>query len=148
MVLSPVVELAQDLARRALFLAPIPVVGAYLVAGFDAGLSVLLGIAISVANFMLSAYILTWASKQSTAMIASTSVSGYFIRVSLIAAAVWLLIDVESVSLIWLTLTLVISHLGLLLLELPHVSTTIAHPGLKPKAADRKPAAGYSKELL
>ena len=145
---APAVEVALDISKNATVVAPLPIAVAFLIGGVDAGLAVVIGLLLVVSNFLISAYILGWASKISGSLVASTSVSSYFFRISSIGAIVWLLKDVDSVNLIWLTFTLVISHLGLLFWELQFVSATIAYPGLKPKAAGHKPAAGYTKELL
>lgn len=125
---------------------PIAVVASLLVGGPTAAAAVAIGMVIILGNFWVSAKILAWASTISHGMVASTSISGYFIRSFLIAGLVWLLKDVSSVNLLWLVFSLVISHLGLLTWELRYVSTTIAHPGLKPSALGYKPAAGYKRE--
>lgn len=143
---SPAAEVALDLIRRGVIVMPIAVVASLLVGGPTAAAAVAIGMAIILGNFWVSAKILAWASTVSHGMVASTSISGYFIRSFLIAGLVWLLKDVSSVNLLWLVFSLVISHLGLLTWELRYVSTTIAHPGLKPSALGYKPAAGYKRE--
>ena len=142
---SPASEVANDLVRRGLMAMPVAVMTSFFIGGPTAAAAVAIGMTIILGNFWLSAKILAWASTISHGMVASTSISGYFIRSFIIAGLVWLLKDVSSVNLLWLVFSLVIAHLGLLLWELRYVSTTIAHPGLKPSALGYKPAAGYRK---
>jgi len=55
-------------------------------------------------------------------------------RPLLIGAAVWAVKDLSWVEPLPLGLTLIVTHLGLLLWELRYVSASLAFPGLKPGA--------------
>lgn len=145
MIESPALEVALDIIRRGLIATPLVMVVAAGFGGVSAAVSVFAGISIILVNFLISAYMLAWASKYSHSLIASMTVSGYFFRSSFIAATVWFVKDVELINLILLCITLVITHLGLLFWELKFVSTTMAFPGLKPKVVGFKPAAGYQR---
>jgi len=143
---SPAVEVALDIARRGFIATPPVVFIAYLFGGFSAAGSLFLGIVIILINFLAAAYILAWASKSGHSLVASMSISGYFIRSSFIAAIVWFVKDFEWVNLILLSITLIFTHLGLLFWELQYVSSMLAYPGLKPKVSGVKPAAGYKRK--
>jgi len=148
MIDSPAVEVAQDIVRRGLIITPVVIFVGYLFGGTDAAASLFLGIAIILFNFLLAAYILAWASKTGHSLVASMSISGFFFRSSSIAAIVWFVKDFEWVNLILLCITLIVTHLGLLLWELQFVSSMLAFPGLKPKVVGVKPAAGYKRKVF
>jgi hypothetical protein len=61
---------------------------------------------------------------------------GYLIRLGLIFLAVFLVRDASWISLIALGLTIIVTHLGLLIWELRYVSASLAYPGLKPNPAN------------
>jgi hypothetical protein len=62
---------------------------------------------------------------------------GYLIRLGLIAVAVLLVKDASWVSLVPLGLTIIVTHLGLLVWELRYVAASLAFPGLKPATQGR-----------
>ncbi len=53
-------------------------------------------------------------------------------RLSLIFAAVWLVKDQSWVAMVPLGVTIIVTHLGLLVWELRFISASLAFPGLKP----------------
>jgi len=101
--------------------------------------------AVIMANLVLAAYFLSWAARISLALVPSVALGGYGVRLALVFLAVWLIIDSAWVRMVPLGITLIATHLGLLVWELRHVSASYAHPGLKPKSSGRLsvPAAGY-----
>jgi hypothetical protein len=66
-------------------------------------------------------------------MLMATALIGFVLRAALVAAAVLLVADAGWVARWPLGLTLVVTHLGLLLWETRYVSASLAFPGLKPK---------------
>lgn len=145
---SPAAAIARDMVRRGLVLL-LPAMGiTALIAGTDAALSVGYGMVIIMANFLLSAYLLAWAAAISLGLVASVALGGYVMRLALVFIAVWLIRDTSWVRMIPLGISIIATHLGLLVLELRHVSATFAHPGLKPTSGfmlgrRSRPAAGY-----
>ena len=125
-------ELAGDMARRAVFLAPVVVLVAGAIWGLDGGLSAAYGLALVTANFALSAVMLGWAGRRSWAALMGAALFGYVVRLALIAVAVLAVKDQAWVQLLPLGLTLIVTHLGLLVWETRHISATLAFPGLKP----------------
>ncbi len=150
---SPAAQIAKDLVRRGLLVMPIAMAGAALIGDRNDALSVGYAMLIVLANFLASAYLLAGAARISLGLVASVALGGYVMRLALVFMAVWLVKDTAWVRMIPLGITIIVTHLGLLVWELRHVSATFAHPGLKP-TADRKagrrsrPAAGYRPQRM
>ena len=136
---SPAAEVARDMVRRGLPLLPVGMVIGALIDGFAGAASVTYGMAIILINTLLSAYLLSWASRISFALVAVAAFGGYLVRLGLIFLAVWLVKDQSWIALVPLGITMILTHLGLLVWELRYVSASLAHPGLKPRTA-RRPA--------
>jgi F0F1-type ATP synthase assembly protein I len=133
---APAMEVARDIAKRSLWLAPVVVLVCAAFWGTDGALSGLYGLAIISLNFLLAAWLLQVTSRISFAAMAGAAMFGYVLRLGLIFLAVMLVRDASWVSLVPLGLTLIVTHLGLLFWELRYVSASLAYPGLKPKPAD------------
>jgi hypothetical protein len=125
-------EVALDLLRRALWVAPVLIVLTGAIWGLNGALSTGYGIALVVANFLVSAAMLAWTAKISISLMMGTALFGYLMRLGLIFLAVWVVRDASWVELVPLGLTIVVTHLGLLFWEMRYVSATLAFPGLKP----------------
>lgn len=136
---APEAEIARDLAKRAVWVAPVLIGLATLGWGVDGGLSAGYAVGIVIVNFGLSAGMLAWAGRISLSFVMGAALFGYLLRLGLIAAAVLLVKDLGWVELVPLGLTLIITHLGLLLWETRYVSASLAHPGLKPAATAPTP---------
>lgn len=106
--------------------------------GTDGAISVGLGLAIVVVNFLFAAAIMGWAARISLAIMAAASMFGFLIRLGLITIAVLLVRDEPWVELVPLGISLIISHLGLLFWEMRFVSASLAFPGLKPPPNERR----------
>ena len=65
-------------------------------------------------------------------MLMVASLGGFALRMGLIVVAVLLVKDAAWISLPALCLTILITHLGLLLWETRYVSASLAFPALKP----------------
>ena len=130
---SPAVQVAKDLARRGVMIAPVAVMIGAAIWGADGAASVLYALAIVVVNFLLAAWSLGYAARISLALMAGVALFGFLIRLGLITLAVLLVRDASWVELVPLGLTLIITHLGLLFWEMRFVSASLAFPGLKPK---------------
>jgi hypothetical protein len=131
---APEREIAADMARRALPAAPVIVVLAALPWGVDGALSAAFAIAVVVVNFLVAAWVLAAASRISYGLLMGAALFGYLVRIALIGLAVWAVKDASWVEPLPLGLTLIVTHLGLLLWELRYVSASLAFPGLKPGA--------------
>ena len=134
---SPPVErqLATDMIRRALPVAPVLLAVAALTHGVNGALSAAFGLGLVLVNFALSAASLAWAGRRSLALLMAVALLGYLLRMALVAGAVLAVKDQGWVELLPLGLTIVVTHLGLLFWETRHVSASLAFPGLKPEGA-------------
>lgn len=129
---APEPELARDMAKRAVLLAPIALVVGGAIWGTDGVASAAYATAIVLANLVLAAWMLSTAAKISYALLMGVALFGFLLRLGLVSAAVLLVRDAAWVEPMALGLTLVVAHLGLLFWELRYVSISLAHPGLKP----------------
>jgi hypothetical protein len=132
---GPAVEqqVARDMIRRGVFVAPALLAIAALVWGLHGAESAGYAIAVVLANLALSAAILTWTARISLAAMMAGVLGGYLVRLALVTVAVLAVIHQSWVVVVPLALTLMITHLGLLFWETRYVSATLAYPALKPK---------------
>ena len=129
---APAMEVAVDMAKRAVWLLPLTVV----VGGFwgvNGIASAAYALAIVVVNFLLSAWLLATTGRISFALMAGAALFGYLLRLGMIFAAVMLVRNASWVEMLPLGIMLIVTHLGLLFWELRYVSGSMAFPGLKPK---------------
>lgn len=126
-------RVVSDMVRRSLPALPAIVLLAGLIWGVDGALSAAFAILLVLMNFALSAALLSWASRISLAVLMVVAMTGFLFRLALITAIVLLVKDQAWVSLVPLGLTLIVTHLGLLVWETRHVSASLAFPGVKPK---------------
>lgn len=132
---APETEIVKDLVRRGLPLLPVLVAVGALVAGVDGALSSAFAIALVLGNFLLSAYLVAGAARISLGMVMGAVLFGYLVRLAIITGAVLAVKDMGWVHLPVLGITLITTHLGLLLWETRFVSASLAFPGLKPTAS-------------
>lgn len=135
---APEVQVALDLARRALPVAPLVLVVSTLVWGLDGALSSAFALVLVVCNFLASAALIAWAVRISPAVLMGAVLGGFLLRLGLLVAAVSLVRDASWVELTPLLVTVLGAHVGLLAWESRHVSASLAYPGLRPP----RPAAG------
>jgi hypothetical protein len=125
-------QVVSDMIRRSLPALPLLVVVAGVFWGVDGALSAAFAIGLVLVNFLLAATLLTAGARISMAMFALAAMGGFVLRLALITIAVLVVKDQSWVELVPLGLTLIATHLGLLVWEARHVSSSLAFPGLKP----------------
>ena len=132
---QPAVErdIALDLVKHGVLLAPAVVLVAGLVSGWDGTYSAAIAFGIVCLNFTLAAVSVGWAAKISPVMVGGVALGGYVVRLGLILVALVLLRRVSWIVLPWLGFTLVGAHLVLLLWETRYISLQLAAPGLRPR---------------
>lgn len=132
---GPAVEqlLAKDMVKRALPVAPVLVGLAAIPWGVNGAISAAFAVALVLANFALSAALLSWSARVSLGLLMGAALFGYLIRLGLISGAVIAVHNMSWFSAWPLGLTLIVTHLGLLLWELRFVSASLAFPALKPR---------------
>jgi len=134
---SPEQTIAYDISWRALLAAPFIVAVAGLVWGIDGALSALFALVLVVGNFLLSAALLTWCARISPHMLMIGALGGFIVRLAVITVAVLAIKDAGWVDLVALGLTVIVTHLGLLIWETRYISASLAHPVLKPRPGAR-----------
>jgi hypothetical protein len=135
---APEAVIARDMLKRAAIVGPVLIALFGLIWGLDGALSTLYGMAIVLVNFVLAAAMLTFAARISPAMMMFAALFGYLIRLALILAAILLVKDAAWVDLVPMGLTIIATHLGLLLWEMRYVSASLAYPALKPTSPATK----------
>ena len=129
---APEVDVSRDIGKRGLIAAPIIVALSLVIWGSEGAWSSAYGVAIILANFLLSAAIIATTARISLSLMMGAVMFGYLIRLGLIFIAVWFVKDASWISLPALGATIIVTHLGLLAWELKYVAISLAHPGLKP----------------
>jgi hypothetical protein len=99
----------------------------------DGAISALYGIAIVLVNFLFAAGLVAFTARISLGLMMGAVLFGYLVRLGLIFLAVILVRDASWISLTALGLTIIVTHLGLLVWEMRFVAASLAFPGLKPR---------------
>lgn len=128
----PELDIARDMVRRALPVAPVLIVLCGLIWGVNGALSAAYGVGIVLVNFVLAALFMAWSAKISPTMLMAAVFGGFFIRMAVVLVAVLAVKNASWVALPPLLLTILVTHIGLLVWETRHVSATLAYPGLEP----------------
>jgi ATP synthase I chain len=129
---APEAEVARDLLRRMVWVAPLFVVAGAIGWGVDGALSSLVGLAICAANFAAAAALLGWGARTGPNALMLAVMGGYIVRLGAVLLVLWGLQDLAWVEMVPLGVTLVATHVGLLVWETKYVSLSLAFPGLKP----------------
>jgi branched-subunit amino acid transport protein AzlD len=129
-------HLATDMARRSVRFIPFVVVAGLVGWGLAGAASSAYAIAIVLVNFLVAAALLSWTARISLGLMMGAALFGYLARLGLIGLAFWAVKDAGWMSVWPFGLTLVITHLGLLLWETRFVSASLAYPGLKPTSKE------------
>lgn len=127
-------QVVTDMIRRALPALPVIVALAGLIWGIDGAISAAFAIFLVLMNFVLSASLLAWSARISLHLLMVAALVGFVLRLALITVIVLGVKDQAWVSLVPLGLTLIVTHLGLLVWETRHVSASLAFPALKPRS--------------
>jgi hypothetical protein len=125
-------QLARDMVRRGLPIAPVLVLVASLIWGVNGGLSAAYAIAIVFANLLLSAAMLAWAARKGGNALMAMALGGFLARMIVVTLAVFVVKDMAWVELVPLALAVLVTSTGLLFWETRYVSATLAFPGLRP----------------
>ena len=129
-------QVVADMVRRTLPGFPVLILVAGLGWGVDGALSSAFAVALALGNLVLSAVLLGRAARISLPLLMAAALGGFLLRLVLLTASVWAVADVAWVEMVPLGLTLIVTHLGMLIWETRHVSASLAYPGLKPTASE------------
>jgi hypothetical protein len=125
-------EVALDIVKHGLMIAPVVVLAAGLIRGWDGASSAAIALGIVLVNFLAAAAIMSRAAKSGPTAIGAAALGGYVVRLAVILVALVLLRHQPWIDLPTLGIVIVGTHLGLLVWEMKYVSLTLAAPGLKP----------------
>jgi hypothetical protein len=131
---NPELDIARDMVRRALPIAPVIMLVCGLIWGVDGALSSAYGLALVLVNFLVAAAVLAWAARVSPTMLMAATLIGFLARMVLIILAVVAVRHASWVVLAPMLGTILVTHVGLLVWETRYVSLSLAYPGLKPTA--------------
>jgi hypothetical protein len=125
--------IANDLVKRGLFVLPVLLVAFGITHGLHGAVSSAYGLAIVLLNFAFAAALLTWTAPISLSLMMAAVLGGYVVRLGLVTVAVLAVRNTSWVEMVPLGVTIIVTHLGLLLWETRYVSASLAYPALKPK---------------
>lgn len=137
-------DIARDMARKSVVVAAVLVVASSIPWGVDGALSSAYAVVLVVLNFLAAAALIAWGAKKGGGNhLMAAVLGGYLLRLGLLTVAILVVKDAGWVERAPLFVTLLVTHLGLLLWEARSVSLSLAYPGLKPAPAR---TAGAEKE--
>ncbi len=126
------IKVSADMVKRGVVVAPVLIGLSALVWGSAGAWSAAFAIGLVLANFALSAALISSTARISLGLMMGAVLFGYLVRLGLLLLAVLLVKDAAWISRPALGATIIVTHLGLLVWELKYVAITLAHPGLKP----------------
>ena len=129
---APEVAVSLDMVKRGLKVLPFLVLICAAIWKSDGAWSSLYAVGLVLGNFLLSAGIISVASRISFVAILAGVLFGYIVRLALLFLAVFLVRDADWISLPALGTAIIVTHLGLLVWELKYVAISLAYPGVKP----------------
>jgi len=121
-----------DMLRRGIKIVPAWLLISLLVWGVDGALSAAYGVALIFANFLTASLFLTWAARISPAALMFAALFGFIVRLGALTVAVIAVSKISFFAPVPLGVTIIVSHLGLLVWETRYVSLSLAYPGLGP----------------
>jgi hypothetical protein len=135
---APELDVARDLARRAVWLAPVAMLVGVVGWGLPGAASALFALGLVTLNFLLAAFAMARAARISLGVLMATVMISYVARLALILVATLAVAGSGWFEPVPFGATLIVAHLALLLWETRYVSASLAFPGLKPRPARAK----------
>ena len=132
-------RIAGHMARHAVIVAPVVILGCGLLRGVDGAISAAIGLVLVMLNFALSARLIGWAAERSLSLLQAAVLGGFVVRLLVLTLIVLGLEQFAFIDLPVLVLTIAVTHVALLIWETRYVSLTLAAPGLKPGVNEREP---------
>lgn len=106
--------MGRNIAKRAVFVAPVLMVGFGLFRGWEGAVAAAVGVAIVAGNFVLSGYIMSTAARISLSLYHAAALFGFIIRLGLITASMLLIAAVTDIDRLAMGISVVVSYLVLL----------------------------------
>lgn len=126
-------ELAGDMVKHAIPIAPAIILVAGLTAGANGAWTAALAIVVVAANFLLAAVSLSWAARTSPVALMAVALGGFLVRMGLLTAVILAVRHASWINLSVLAITILATQLGLLFWEMRYVGGSLAFPGVKRK---------------
>jgi hypothetical protein len=136
--IEPEKKIVADMLWRGIKVAPAWLVLSFLIFGIDGVASGAYGIALVFANFIAAAGLLTWAGRISPGALMFAALGGFILRLAVLTVAVIAASKISVFAPVPLGITIIVSHLGLLVWETRYVSLSLAYPGLGPARLAQK----------
>jgi hypothetical protein len=115
-------HLARETVHRVVFLGPLLVVVFALFRGGDGAIGSLIGLALVVGNFLLYGLVLSRAARVSLSFYHAAALFGFFLRLGLITAAMFIVVQLVEIDRIAMGVSAVVAYLGLLTWEAAAIS--------------------------
>ena len=129
---APERAVALDMVRRSVFFA-VPLLAAGAVGWQWSGVwSAGLALGLVLVNFMLGAAAIGWGARSGPGAMMAAVLGGYIVRLGIVAAAVLPFVRHDWFEPLPFVVSLLVTHIGLLVVESRHVAASAAFPGLKP----------------
>jgi hypothetical protein len=106
--------IGRNIAKRAVFVAPVLIVGFGLFRGWEGAIAAAVGVAIVAGNFVLGGYIMSTAARISLSLYHAAALFGFIIRLGLITASMLLIAAVTDIDRLAMGISVVVSYLVLL----------------------------------
>ena len=127
---SPERDIAFDMARRSLWVFPAWVVVSGFIWGMGGALSSALGYVLVVGNLAVAAALMAWGARTSPVALMGVTLGGFIVRLAVLAGIVLACSQLGFFEPVPIAITILASHLGLLVWEIRYVSLRLAAPGL------------------
>ncbi len=127
---SPERAIARDIARRSLWVFPAWVVASGLIWGIGGALSSALGYGLVIGNLATAAALMAWGARTSPVALMGVTLGGFVVRLALLAGIVLAVGQLGFFEPVPIAITIISSHIGLLVWEIRYVSLRLAAPGL------------------
>ena len=129
---APEREVAFDMVRRSVLFA-VPLLAAGALGWQWSGVwSVGLALGLVLVNFVLGAAMIGWGARLGPGGLMAAALGGYVMRLGIVAAAVLPVLRFDWFEVLPFAVSLLVTHIGLLVVESRHVAASAAFPGLKP----------------
>jgi hypothetical protein len=126
-------RIARDIARHALWVAPVAILALGVLFGVGGALGVALAFVVVLANFLITGALLGWAARISPGAIMGVALGGFLVWLMVIFGMGLLVEQIDAVNLDVFVVSVLVLHLGLLVWEMRSISFSLASPGLKPR---------------
>ena len=135
---EPEKNIVSDMLSRGLKITPLWLLLSLAIWGIDGVASSAIGLGLIFANFLAAAAFLTWAGRISVPALMFAALGGFVLRLALLTIAVIGFSKITFFAPVPLAITIIVSHLGLLVWETRYVSLSLAYPGLGPSHMTQK----------